>query len=90
MERLCAMAEERGAEVVLITDQWGSPAARHATHVFNLRIEVPSAWDSNMVSMFLIEALLVEVQTRTWDRTRARMAELEGLFDRTRQFKKFV
>lgn len=90
MERLCAMAEERGAKVVLITDQWGSPAARHAAHVFNLRIDVPTAWDSNMVSMFLVEALLAEVQTRSRDRTRARMAELEGLFDRTRQFKKFV
>jgi DNA-binding MurR/RpiR family transcriptional regulator len=90
MERLCAMARERGAEVILITDQWGSPAGRHATHSFNLRIEVPSAWDSNMAPMFLVEALLAEVQTRTWRRTRARMEELEGLFDRTRQFKKFV
>lgn len=87
--QLAEMAEERGVLVILFTDQWGSPAARHARHVFNLRIEAPSAWDSSVVTLFMIEALLSAVETETWDETRPRMKKLEALFDKTRLFKKF-
>ena len=40
MLNLTALAKERGVRVVLFTDQWGSPAAKNAEFVFNLRIEV--------------------------------------------------
>lgn len=88
--KLAEMAAARDAEVVLFTDQWGSPAARHAAHAFNCRIEAPSAWDSAVVSLFLIEALVAAVQTATWDETRQRMKTLEELFDETRLFRKFT
>ena len=89
MLNLTALAKERGVRVVLFTDQWGSPAAKNAEFVFNLRIEVPSAWDSAVVTVFFIEALISEVQAKTWDKTRARMTQLEHLFDATKLFKKF-
>ncbi|MRX49954.1 SIS domain-containing protein [Paracoccus sp. S-4012] len=81
---LASMAAEHGAEVVLFTDQWLSPAASHATHVFPAHVEAPSAWDSNSVLMVLVETLLAAVQALTHDETRARMARLEELYDRSK------
>ncbi len=88
--KLAEMAEARGVEVVLFTDQWGSPAGRHAAHAFNCRIEAPSAWDSSVVTLFIVEALIAAVQTASWDETRDRMKTLEELFDETRLFRKFT
>ena len=87
--RLAELAQERGAEIVLFTDQWGSPVASHARTVFSGQIAVPSAWDSTIALMLLSEMILAEVQERDWDRTRARMERLEDMFDRTRLFRKF-
>jgi len=86
---LAEMAEERGVKLVLFTDQWGSPAAKHATHSFHSRIEVPSAWDSSVVTMFVVEAMFAAVQNLSWKETEDRMKALEGLFDQTRMFRKF-
>jgi DNA-binding MurR/RpiR family transcriptional regulator len=88
--RLVDMAKARGVELVLFTDQWGSPASKHATHSFHARIEAPSAWDSSVVTLFIVEAVIAAVQDAAWDETRARMGELEKLFDQTRMFRKFV
>ncbi len=88
--RLAEMASERGVEIVLFTDQWGSPISRYAAHKFNSQIEVPSGWDSSIVSMLSVEALIAGVQTRTWANTKDRIKMLEGLFDRTRLFRKFT
>ena len=90
MLHLSEKAKARGATVVLFTDQWGSPVAKHAAYVLNARIEAPSAWDSSAVTLILIEALVAEVQAATWDKTRQRIKDLEKLFDQTRLFKKFI
>jgi DNA-binding MurR/RpiR family transcriptional regulator len=87
--RLAEMANGRGVTIILFTDQWGSPVAKHAQHTFNLRIEVPSAWDSSVTTLFMVEALLAAIQTNTWDETRGRMKTLEELFDKTKLFRKF-
>ena len=88
--RLVEMARARGAVIVLFTDQWGSPAAKQATHSFHARIEAPSAWDSSVVTLFIVEAIVAAVQDANWEETRARMKSLEELFDQTRMFRKFV
>jgi len=88
--RLAEMAKEKDVTLVLFTDQWGSPAAKHATYSFHSRIEAPSAWDSSVVTLFIVEALIAAIQTETWDETKDRMKTLEGLFDRTKQFRKFT
>jgi DNA-binding MurR/RpiR family transcriptional regulator len=88
--KLAEMASARGVILVLFTDQWGSPAARHAAHAFNCRIEAPSAWDSSVVTLFIVEALTAAVQTATWKETKQRMNTLEDLFDQTRMFRKFI
>lgn len=88
--RLAEMAKDKGVVVVLFTDQWGSPAAKLATHCFHARIEAPSAWDSSVVTLFIVEAVIAAVQTATWDETKDRMRALEELFDQTKLFRKFV
>lgn len=87
--RLAEMARSQGVLVIVVTDQWRSPVAKHAAHSFHCRIEAPSAWDSNVTNLFLVETLIAAVQTVLWDETKDRMKALEGLFDQTKLFKKF-
>lgn len=79
MLEFAASARERGAKVVLITDQWISPIARLAVHSLPLRIEAPSSWDSNIVPLFVAEALVAATVNASWPETQARIAELESL-----------
>ena len=90
LERLAEVAKARKLKIILFTDQWQSPAAKHAAHCFPMRIEAPSAWDSNMATLMVVEALIAAVQDRTWKTSQARIAILEDLFDNTRLFRKFV
>lgn len=87
--RLAEMVKQKGAKIILFTDQWQSPIARHADFCFSSRIAVPSAWDSNVTCMLLVEILIADIQERHWETTRERMEELENMFDRTRFFRKF-
>jgi len=85
---LVEMAAGEGAEVVLFTDQWVSPASAHATLRFAAHVEAPSAWDSTSVLTVLVETLLAAVQGLTRDETRQRMTRLEGLFAKSRLFRR--
>lgn len=88
MVNLAAAARRRGAEIIVFTDQWATPAAKHARHTFRVQIEAPSAWDSSVVTLFIIEALIEAVQSSMWDETSERMKTLEGLFEQTKLFRK--
>lgn len=81
------MAAAQGAEVVLVTDRWMSPAAGHARHVLACAVEVPAAWDSTASILVVIEALLAQVQGRLADQVQARLNRLEDLFARTKVFR---
>lgn len=86
--QVAEMAKERGADIILITDRWISPASAHARHTLACHIEAPSAWDSNVSLMVLVETLLAAVQDLTWDVTEGRMKRLEELYARTRFFRR--
>ena len=86
--QLVEMAADQGAEVVLITDQWVSPAAQHARFRFSAHIEAPSAWDSTVSIQVLIETLMAAVQSLTWETTQSRMKRLEELYARSRFFRR--
>ena len=86
--QVAEMAREQRAEIILITDRWVSPAASHATHTLACHVEAPSAWDSNVSLMVLVETLLAAVQDRTWAATEPRMKRLEDLYARTRFFRR--
>lgn len=79
--RLAEAAARRGAQIVLVTDQWLSPIARHARTVIAGRTAVPSAWDSS-ASLFLVAETLIAEVTRTLETGSARrMREIEALRD---------
>lgn len=86
--QMAEMAKEHGAEIILITDRWVSPAAAHARHTLACHIEAPSAWDSNVTLMVLVETLLAAVQDLTWAVTEGRMKRLEDLYAHTRFFRR--
>lgn len=88
--KLAEMAHQRGARIVLFTDQWRSPIHRFAEICFSSRIVVPSAWDSAAMTLLLIETVISAVQELSWDDTRGRIERLEAIFDKTRLFRKFT
>lgn len=88
--KLATMASERGAEIILFTDQWISPIGQLTDNIFSARIIVPSAWDSSVSSLLLIEAIIAQVQELIWPSAKQRIEELESMFDDTRLFRKFV
>ena len=88
--KLAEMAAAKGAEIILLTDQWISPINKFTDLVFGSRIVVPSAWDSSVTSLLLLETILAEVQELIWPQTRRRMQELEDMFDETKFFRKFT
>lgn len=85
---LAKIAANRKISIVLFTDQWMSPISAHADHVLPVRIEVPSGWDSSVVSLFLVEALIGDIENRCWGQAKKRLKELEGIFDATKRFLK--
>jgi DNA-binding MurR/RpiR family transcriptional regulator len=88
LEALARTATDNGVEIILFTDTWGSPIGKYARHSFRLSIEVPSAWDSSVVTLLLVEALIEGVQSAHWDKTRERMSMLENLFESTPLFRR--
>jgi len=88
MVTLAQVAHDNDVSILLFTDQWTSPVSRFAKHTFRVKIEAPSAWDSSVVTLFVVEALIEAVQSNGWDETRQRMNALEGLFEQTRLFRK--
>lgn len=88
--RLVEMAAERNVLVILFTDQWGSPAIAHAAQTFHCRIQAPSAWDSTVVILFVIESVISAVEHENWTSAKNRMGTLETLFDHMKLFRKFT
>ena len=88
LARLATLAKDRGAVIVLFTDQWGSPISKIADHVINAMVEVPSSWDSTLGINLIVEALIAEVQARRWDKAKDRIESLEDMFRSTRIFRK--
>ena len=83
------MCHERGAQIILFTDQWRSPIPRIAKHTFSARSIAPSAWDSMASILVLLECVIAQSQERLWDLVEKRTDALEKAFDRTKLFRKF-
>ena len=81
VQEFAASARQRGAKIVLITDQWMSPVSRLAAQTLVLRMEVPSGWDSNVVTLFVVEAMVAAVVNQNWKATRGRIREIDKYFE---------
>ena len=88
--KLAEMAAAKGAKIILLTDQWLSPVSKFTDLVFGSRIVVPSAWDSSVTNLLLVETIIAAVQELTWPTTKKRMQALEEMFDSTKLFRKFT
>ncbi|MCA8884276.1 MAG: MurR/RpiR family transcriptional regulator [Rhodobacteraceae bacterium] len=87
--KLARLGKERGCTLILFTDQWNSPIAAIADHVFSVMVEAPSSWDSTIALMLVLETMIAEVQIRLKDLSRDRIETLEGMFTETRLFRDF-
>ena len=85
--RLAELAAARGVRLILITDQWASPIVRLADFTFHCWVEIPSAWDSNVSTMVLVETLIAAVQEHNWPQTRQRFERLDEIFDAAQLFR---
>ena len=88
--KFAELAHGQSIDVALFTDQWGSPVSKFATYRFNCHIEAPSAWDSRVAILVVVESLIAQVQELTWKTSRPRMESLEKMFDKTGLFRKFT
>lgn len=79
LEYFARQAAQRGARVLLITDQWLSPIASVADYVLPAHIRVPSNWDSVAAVTTLAEALIAAVNDRKWPHLKGRINDLEQL-----------
>lgn len=69
----------RGATVVLLSDNWQSPASRAAHHVLSFPVESPSIFDTLTIGMALAEALVGAVAIRVGEAGKTRIETLEEL-----------
>jgi len=74
LERLAITGHgERGVRVVLMTDKWLSPVARHATEVLPVPSGSGTLWDTYTPALAVTEAIAARIAEDNWDRTRARI-----------------
>jgi DNA-binding MurR/RpiR family transcriptional regulator len=52
-------------------------------------VEAPSNWDSTLAIMFIVEALIAQIQAMRWDESHSRIEELEAMFNTTKVFRNF-
>ena len=69
----------RKARIILVTDQWLSPIARHARVVLPCRIDIGRTWDSSAALLALAESVINRVTAETWDTSKTRMENLESV-----------
>ena len=80
--RFAREAAAQGADIVLFTDQWLSPIAAVARHVFALRTAIPSSWESFGAPSALTEILTACLQAKSWGDAKQRMQRLEKIRNR--------
>lgn len=68
----------RKAHIVLVTDEWLSPIARHARYCLPCRTETGRTWDANAALLGVVEAVIARVTELSWDTASQRIGALEG------------
>lgn len=88
IQQFTELAHAQGVEIVLLTDRWVSPSARNAQHILTSHVAVPSAWDTIVPIVGLVEALLSATLDRNWQDTRQRLNRMEGFYEDMQLFKR--
>ena len=72
-------AHKKGAKIILVTDPYLSPVASIAACVLPVEVEGPSAFDSTLNIMALVELLITGVVEILGEKARARIKNLEEI-----------
>ena len=74
LEQLADKAVNRvGAKVILMTDKWISPIARHAAEILPVPIESGTLWDTYAPALTIAEAIVTRIAEDNFDVTRSRI-----------------
>lgn len=76
---LARAMKARGATLILFTDPWLSPVADAADVVLPARVEAPSAFDSLVPAMGIVESLVGAVAQRLGETGRSRIERIEAI-----------
>jgi DNA-binding MurR/RpiR family transcriptional regulator len=76
-----ARASDKVGSLILITDQWLSPAAKYARFVLPCCVSSVSRWDSLVGMTALIEALMSYFAEQHWPEIKPRLSSLEKIRD---------
>lgn len=82
---VCQFAEkahERGATIILFTDEWMSDIARFASEVITSPVSMPSLYDSTVSCVIQAEAIAGATALKLKDTAKQRITELEKLRSR--------
>lgn len=71
--------EQRGACVVVMTDKWISPVARHASDVLPVPIESGTLWDTYSSALAIMEAIVTHIAEENWVKTKDRIEAWDQL-----------
>ncbi|GAT74211.1 MurR/RpiR family transcriptional regulator [Microbacterium hydrocarbonoxydans] len=77
--RFSRRVADRGAELVLFTDRWLSPAADEAGTVLPANVDAPSPFDSLVPAMAVVETVIAGVTDRLGETGRRRVEAMEEL-----------
>ena len=72
-------ASAQGASVVLVTDVWYSPIAAFADYAIACPVGIPSAFDSGVSGLAVVEMLVAGVVEKLGEAAKDRIAALEQL-----------
>lgn len=80
LEQLGQLAEgERNARVILMTDKWISPIAKHAREVMPVPIDSGTLWGTYSAALAVTEAIVTRIAEDNWDQTRDRIKAWDSL-----------
>ncbi|MGC3936809.1 MurR/RpiR family transcriptional regulator [Roseobacter sp. EG26] len=68
-----------GARIILMTDRWLSPIAKHASEILPVPIESGTLWDTYSPALAVTEALVTRIAEDNWDETRDRIKAWDAL-----------
>ena len=78
--RFAREAARRGAQVILLTDQWQSPVATEAKVVLTAALDAPSPFDSLVGAAVVVETLVAGVVDRLGDKPKRRMQAYDAVW----------
>lgn len=72
-------ASNRNARVILMTDKWISPIAKHAQEVVPVPIDSGTLWDTYSAALAVTEAIVTRIAEDNWDQTKDRIKAWDAL-----------